>query len=102
MRLDELQSWILSSDGLGRQLTLLSRYAAAQSVGLDVSAGDIAAHRPDWARLLLAGSILSGSTSEKAHESALMVAQAGLLYSDNRRVADASATLLTQLANHRA
>src|SRR5690606_4518109 len=60
------------------------------------------AHRPDWQRLLFAGSILSASPAPQANETALAVAQAGLLHSDDRRVAEASATVLTQLANHRA
>lgn len=103
MALEELQSWILSSDGLAEELRTLSRFAAARSLGgLTETDQALRDYQPDWRRLLFAGSILSASPSPEANETALAVAQAGLLYSDNRQVAEASATVLTQLANHRA
>lgn len=103
MTLEELQSWIMSSEGLAEELNLLSRFAAARSIGgLTVADDALQDHRPDWKRLLFAGSILSASASPVANETALTVAQAGLLHSGDQRVAEASATVLTQLANHRA
>lgn len=103
MSLEELQSWILSSDGMGDDFQLLSRLSAVKSVSaMDEVDPAVLAHNPDWQRLLLAASILATSPSPEANEAALAVAQAGILYSNNQRVAEASATVLTQLANHRA
>ena len=102
MTLEELQNWIVSTGGMEPKLTLLSRFAAAKSVGLDLFAPDLAAHAPDWRRLLFAGSILTKSGDAAHNEAALMIAHAGLLYSADEKIADASTTLLAQLANHRA
>ncbi|MBK8176627.1 MAG: DEAD/DEAH box helicase [Rhodospirillales bacterium] len=103
MTLEELQSWILSPEGLAYELRILSRYTAARSIGgLSATDSQIQDYRPDWKRLLFAGSVLSASDSPESNEMALAVAQAGLLHSGDRRVAEASATVLTQLANHRA
>jgi hypothetical protein len=103
VNLEQLQTWILSPEGMGDELASLSRYAAAKSVGTDLKSAGLGEYEPDWKRLLLAGSILSVSDSSHALEHSLMVAQAGLQYSGDRRdVIDASATVLTQLANHRA
>src|SRR3954451_19803493 len=103
MTLEELQSWILSPDGLAEELRILSRFAAARSLG-GLAEADYAVRdsRPDWRRLLFASSILSASLSPEANEKALTVAQAALLHSGDQRIAEASATVLTQLANHRA
>jgi hypothetical protein len=102
VNLTQLQQWILSQDGLGNELDLLGRYSAVKHLGLARISQDIAAFEPDWQRLLFAGSVLSVSDSPQSNEMALMIAQAGLLYSDERRIVDASATILTQLSNHRA
>lgn len=102
MTLEELQSWILSVDGLAEELRVLSRFSAARSVGGLSADRALRAYQPDWQRLLLAGSILSASPVPEANETALTIAQAGLLHSGDQHVAEASATILTQLANHRA
>lgn len=103
MTLEELQTWIMSREGLGDELRLLSRFAAIRSIGgLTAADQELQDHQPDWKRLLFAGSILSASTAPEANETALTVAQAGLLHSGDQRVVEASATVLTQLANHRA
>jgi hypothetical protein len=103
MTLEELQSWILSPAGLADELRTLARYAAVRSIGgLTSPDTQLAEHHPDWNRLLFAGSILSASAAPQANETALTVAQTGLLHSGDRRIAEASATVLTQLANHRA
>lgn len=102
MNLEELQNWIVSPDGMAQELRLLSRYSAAKYIGLSATAIDLADYQPDWKRLLFAGSVLSLSNSPYANESALMIAQSGLLNSDKNKIIDASATILTQLANHRA
>lgn len=103
MTLEDLQSWILSPEGMRDELLTLARFAAAQSVGgltrTDDALRDL---EPDWRRLLFAGSILSASPSPEANEAALAIAQTGLLFSKDQRIAEASATVLTQLANHRA
>jgi hypothetical protein len=72
--LEQLQAWITSPEGMQPQLTLLSRYAAAKSVGLDLLATDLAVHAPDWHRLLFAASILTKSTDAAHNETALMIA----------------------------
>src|SRR5215207_277854 len=102
MKLEELQRWILSEQGLSRELELVARYSAARNLNLQVLASDLADHAPDWRRLLFAGSVLTKDAIPEASETALMVAHAGLLHSGKPKVIDASATLLTQLANHRA
>lgn len=103
MTLEELHAWILSDEGLAGELSNLSRFSAACSIGWPLEMDDgLKNYTPDWPRLLLAGSILSAATSASANEAALGIAQAGVLYSGDRRVAEAGATILTQLANHRA
>ena len=93
----------MSPEGLDRELRILSRLVAAKSVGgLSIDESDLVEHRPDWRRLLFAGSLLSATDSAAANETALTVAQAGLLYSADQSVSEASATVLTQLSNHRA
>jgi hypothetical protein len=104
MTLMELQNWILSERGILPELTLLSRLAAAKSVGPQAfrMEADLSEFAPNWQELLLAASVLSESGQTSATDAALTVAHAGLLFSGNAVVADASAVLLTQLANHRA
>lgn len=102
MTLEQLQGWIMSSEGLQPQLALLARYSAAKSLGLQNIARDIEGYEPDWPQLLFAGSILTRSPNPLASEAALAIAHAGLLYSQSPKIADAGATLLAQLANHRA
>ena len=102
MTLEELQQWILSSDGMAADLNRLSRYSAARSMGLTATPSDIAEYDPDWKHLIFAGSVLSRSDLPNVHEFALMIAQAALQNADDHKVVDASATILTQLANHRA
>jgi DEAD/DEAH box helicase len=102
MTLSELQRWITSPDGMLAEMTLLSRYAAAKSVGVNRFSPEIESLSPNWPRLLLAGSILTSSDQPSDIEAALMIAHAGLLVAGGGKIADASATLLAQLANHRA
>jgi superfamily II DNA/RNA helicase len=102
MTLDDLQQWILSVPGFKNPLFLLSRLAAAKSIGIERLDSNIATHNPDWPRLLFAASILANSESLKASETALMIAHAAILLSDNPQIIDGSAALLGQLANRRA
>lgn len=103
MPLEEIQAWILSQEGLAEEFRLLSRFAVARNLfGLEEIDKAICDYRPDWRRVLFASSILSASSWPEANETALTVAQAGLMHSGDRQVAEASATILTQLANHRA
>src|SRR5580704_476534 len=102
MTLEELQEWILSTGGLQAELSALSRLSAARSIGIQRLARGLEAYEPDWQRLLLAASILTKSNSQQNTDAALMVAHAGILLSKTSDTVDASATLLTQLANGRA
>jgi hypothetical protein len=104
MTLDGLQHWILSDEGMGIELALLARFSAAKALELEDTQLDpqIAAYTPNWRRLLFAGSILSHSSAAATSEAALSIAHAGLLFSGETSVSDASAILLEQLANHRA
>lgn len=102
MNLDELQNWILSNNGLAYEVGLLARHSAAKTLKLTNLDQELQPYEPDWERLLLAASILSCSSSPLANEAALMVAHAGLINGEKPKVADASAVILTQLANHRA
>ena len=102
MTLQELNDWIMSSEGMLSEITALSRLAAAKSIGLETLEPDLVDYTPDWRRLIFAGSILTKSATPRDNETALMIAHSGLLYAGEHEVADASAVLLTQLANHRA
>lgn len=103
MNLENLSSWILSDDGLAEEFDALMRQSAAFNIlKFDEIDKDLTEYKPDWNRLLFASSILSTSHEAKASEVALAVAQSGIQFSNERRVAEASATILTQLANHRA
>jgi hypothetical protein len=102
MTLEELHDWILSPEGMQSQIALLSQFAAAKSIGLSALAPDLNRFVPDWPRLIFAGSILASRIAPRNNDAALTIAQAGLLYSNDERVSDASAVILMQLANHRA
>lgn len=102
MTIDELQAWILSEGGLSSELGLVARMAAARSIPGCRMDEALEGYEPDWRRLLLAGSVLAASESARASETSLAVAQAGLLYSNLASVKEASAAVLTQLANQRA
>lgn len=103
MNLAELHHWILSKEGLADQFLILARYCAARSSGVTITDPALTSYQPDWRRLILASSILALSDDASALEPALLVAQAGIQYAGDRQdVADASATVLAQLANHRA
>ncbi|HEY4942304.1 MAG TPA: DEAD/DEAH box helicase [Rhizomicrobium sp.] len=102
MKLEQLQDWIVSEQGMKAEVELISRYSAAQSLGLVQTPLDLSGYKPDWPRLIFAASVLSKSSVPRHAEAALMVAHAGVLYSKNERIQDASAVLLLQLANQRA
>ncbi|MEZ6002055.1 DEAD/DEAH box helicase [Hyphomonas sp.] len=56
----------------------------------------------DWQRLMLAASILAESEDTSELETALMIAQAGLVFGSTALVRDASAVVLSQLSNRQA
>ena len=104
MTLDALREWLVSSDGLSTELSRLRRFSAANAIAARAVIVDpeLADYRPDWRRLLLASSVLAASERYDHLEVALMIAQAGLLSAASQVVHDASAVILSQLANQRA
>lgn len=90
------------SDGIKYDLERISK----RIVSLEF---DTTSHQPveddsdiDWARLLLAGSILARSSRRVVEESALRIATGALLVSDDPCVRDTGAVLLEKLSNSRA
>src|ERR1051326_486425 len=102
MKFEQLQDWIGSEQGMEGEITFMSRYSAAHGLGLPQLPIELGGHKPDWSRLLFAASVLSKSTVPRHTETALMIAHAGILYSEGGKITDASAVLLLQLANRRA
>ena len=104
MNLDSLQDWIVSAEGLGQAITELRTWSARRAfhgaVERERSLG--AESDPDWRRLLLAASVLAETESEVHQETALMVAQAAVVFGTEGVVRDSGALILTQLSNLRA
>ncbi|MBP2159131.1 MULTISPECIES: DEAD/DEAH box helicase [Asticcacaulis] len=104
MTIDELRSWLLSTDGLKDELELLARLSAAKS--LQISSLrlplDISEFEPNWQRLLLGASILAQGQDTLANDAALLISHAGLLCSNRPEVRDACGLILGQLSNSRA
>ena len=104
MRLDSVQDWIVSSDGLANNISELRTWSARRAFygAADRERTLEAEEDPDWARLLLAASVLAESESEEHKEAALMIAQAAVAFSSDTVVQDSGALVLTQLSNMRA
>ena len=105
MKLDSLQDWIISADGLGDEITDLRTWSARrtfQGAAVIRERSLDPEENPDWSRLLLAASVLAESESSLHQETALMVAQAAVVFGADRVVQDSGALILTQLSNMRA
>ena len=104
MKLDAVQDWIVSPEGLSEEISDLRTWsarrafhdAAARERSLD------AERNPDWRRLLLAASVLAESESAFHQETALIVAQGAVVFGAEGVVRDPGALILTQLSNMRA
>ncbi|OBQ56756.1 DEAD/DEAH box helicase [Halodesulfovibrio spirochaetisodalis] len=101
MILSELQQWILSKEGLKEDIDSLCGYAASKEFQNLTPTEELEGYLPDWQRLLFAGSLLTASDSSKANEIALRIALPAILHSEDTKVIDAGASILTQLSNHR-
>ncbi|QLA16666.1 DEAD/DEAH box helicase [Desulfolutivibrio sulfoxidireducens] len=103
MQAKDLQSWLISSDGLASEFETLRAWSAGQSLGEDVITltPQLSEFKPDWKRLLLAASFLAESGEIDEQEIALMTAQAAMLFGPNILIRDAGAVILSQLANNR-
>jgi hypothetical protein len=101
--LEELQNWVLADSDIGDQVIALRRFSALRCIAAPVAPeSDLNSFDPNWPRLLLAASILAQSSVADHVEAALMIAHAGLIFSERQDVNDASGIILSQLANHRA
>lgn len=104
MNIESLQDWIVSAEGLGREMTELRTWSVRRSFhGAAARERSLEAEQdPNWRRLLLAASVLAESQSAVHQETALMVAQAAVAFGSDEVVQDSGALVLTQLSNMRA
>ncbi len=75
MSLENVQNWLISSDGIKNDLDRLRQWSAALSFGEGVLKIEGVDAPTDWRKLLLAASILAESDEREAQEYALMVAE---------------------------
>ncbi|WP_448032744.1 DEAD/DEAH box helicase [Bradyrhizobium liaoningense] len=102
MSLAELQGFLLS-DGVGTEIEAVTKL----TVRAEISnlADDPDAVKPeeiDWARLILAGSILARSEKRREQDAALRIAVAAITLVNDKAIRDAGAVLLGKLSNFRA
>ncbi|QFT46715.1 ski2-like helicase [Roseivivax sp. THAF40] len=102
MSLENVQNWLISSDGIKNDLDRLRQWSAALSFGEGVLEIEGVDAPTDWRKLLLAASILAESDEREAQEYALMVAEAAVCFSNNNLLKDSGSLILTRLSNHRA
>ena len=104
MKLDSLHDWIVSTDGLGHELTELRTWSALRAFyGAAERERSLEAEKdPDWRRLILAASVLAESENPVYQETALMVSQAAIAFGTPEIVRDSGALVLTQLSNMQA
>ena len=104
MKLDSLQDWIVSEQGLGNAISEIRTWNVLRTFGgVAVRERSLKAERdPEWTRLLLAASVLAHSDNAIHQEPALMVAQAAVAFGPDQIVQDSGALILTQLSNMRA
>lgn len=104
MTLAELQTWVMSDDGLYDEIDKLRRHAALLALAAPTlqPCAELAGHAPNWSRLLLAASVL-GTSAEFDHlETALMISQAAMQFAEDVNVRDAGALIVSQMSNRRA
>lgn len=102
MSLADLQSWLLQQ-GVRDDLDVITQVTVRNELDNllpDTSIASIA--KIDWARLLLAGSILARSDLRIDQEGALRIGTAAISLSDSQAINDAGAVLLGKLSNFRA
>ena len=100
---ESLTNWLLSEEGQKDEIQRLRRWSARLSFGdgaIEPPSED--EFKPDWQRLILAASLLAESERNSRQETALMIAQAALVYGPTPIVRDAGAVILTQLSNSQA
>ncbi|NER84490.1 MAG: DEAD/DEAH box helicase, partial [Leptolyngbya sp. SIO1D8] len=102
MKLDGLQDWIVSPDGLGSEISALKRWSARRSFSSVEVERSVEEQAPNWRRMLLAASVLAASDNFEHHDIALMIAQAAIEFGADAVQRDAGALVLTQLSNMRA
>ncbi|HYE22470.1 MAG TPA: DEAD/DEAH box helicase, partial [Verrucomicrobiae bacterium] len=102
MKLNDLCSWALSQEGWAEDIEKISRSLVIRDFPAIISLPlDLNNLKPDWSKLLLIASILAKSDERIHLEKALLIAQAGILISDNVLVSNSSVIVLNQLFNHR-
>lgn len=105
MTRDELKNWIIHNI-LKDEINHLFRYFAALSVTQlkdypENLNEDIKDYKPDWKKLILAGSVFAQCTDEISNDLALLIAHSGLLYSNKKIVQKAAIEILSQAQNQR-
>lgn len=100
MRLEELNSWLLS-DGVREEIDALTRLTVRTELGSLIPETQ-EVYPFDWARLLFAGSILARSRLRTDQEAALRIATGAVILDNVQSIKDAGAILLDKLSNSRA
>lgn len=99
MSLSDLQTW-LREEGVREELDIITRSMVRTEIANLQS--DPEDHDIDWARMLLAGSVLARSGERVDQETALRIATGAVTLSGDMAVKDAGAVLLGKLTNFRA
>ncbi|HEY7811398.1 MAG TPA: DEAD/DEAH box helicase [Allosphingosinicella sp.] len=102
MSLSELQNWLVDERLLKDLAAIARRTIRSELDNLLPEPQDVHAIEFDWARLLLAGSILAPSDHRPHQEAALRIATAAVTLSEREDVKDAGSVLLGKLSNFRA
>ncbi|HDZ80895.1 MAG TPA: DEAD/DEAH box helicase [Roseobacter sp.] len=97
----ELQDFLFS-EGIAPDLDELVRLTATREIENLRPPADAQNERPEWERLLFAGSILARSEQRFHQDAALRIATAALVSEPNLAIQDTAALLLGKLDNHRA
>ena len=102
MSLAELQSWLLEN-GIRDDLNKLTRLTVRNELdNLAPEESSDSAESIDWARLLLAGSILARSNEKGDQDAALRIATGAVLLAKGQALKDAGGVLMSKLSNFRA
>ena len=102
MNLNEFCFWVISNDGWGAEIEKLSKLIVYKDFPLLQVDENISTNtKIDWSKLLLISSILSQSEEREHLETALLIAQSGILLSESNLISNSSLIVLNQLRNNR-
>lgn len=107
MPLEELRNWLFEQENMTTEFVMLQRFFAARGFSNlasnpDNLEEDLRGYTPDWQTLIPAASIFSQCSDKDANDIALLIAHAGILYSEDNLVKQAALQILTDAKNQRA